>query len=187
MLIGMGLVQLGVLSASRPAPFYWSMLIAGYSLGAILIAVGMWPQLLRINKLLPEASPDARQLIGQTASALRLVAATFIATGHIALVMLFCRSPSLSPALAPLAAAGRTALSNYLLQTLIAVAVFDGWAGAQWGTWRMTQLYELVVAVWIAQLILSPLWLRFFRFGPAEWLWRSLTYRSPQPLLLRRA
>lgn len=183
MLIGMGLVQLGVLSASRPASFYWSLLIGAYALGALLAALGMWPQLLRPLGRAPSASPEARQILGQIASALRLIAAGFIATGHIALVMLLCRVRSLSPLVSPLAAAGRMALSNYLLQTLIAVAVFDPWAGAQWGTWRMTRLYILVAAVWLVQLILSPLWLRTFRFGPVEWLWRSLTYWRAQPLV----
>ncbi|WP_171476005.1 DUF418 domain-containing protein [Frigoriglobus tundricola] len=43
------------------------------------------------------------------------------------------------------------------------------------------QIYFVVAAVWALQLILSPLWLRYFRFGPLEWLWRSLTYWQTQP------
>jgi uncharacterized protein len=39
-----------------------------------------------------------------------------------------------------------------------------------------------VLAIWVAQLIISPLWLKYFRFGPVEWLWRSLTYLKPQPM-----
>ena len=181
MLIGMGLIQLGILSASRPAPFYASLLIAAYALGALLVALGMWPQLLRALGHVPDASPEARRILASAAWSLRSTAAGFIAIGHIALVMLLCRARAFSTLLHPLAAAGRMALSNYLLQTLIAVALFDPWAGHQWGAWRMTQLYTLVPAVWLAQLILSPIWLRFFRFGPAEWLWRSLTYWRPQP------
>jgi uncharacterized protein len=42
-----------------------------------------------------------------------------------------------------------------------------------------------VAGVWIVQLIVSPIWLAQFRFGPAEWLWRSLTYWQRQPM--RRA
>ncbi len=185
MLIGMGLVQFGVLSAARPASFYWSLLIAGYSLGALLAALGMWPQVLRALGRVPEASADARRVLGSLAWSARFAAAGFIALGHIGLVMLLCRARLLGSALAPFAAAGRMALSNYLLQTVIAVSIFDPWAGHQWGTWRMARLYALVATVWMAQLILSPLWLRRFRFGPAEWLWRSLTYWTVQPWLLR--
>jgi hypothetical protein len=42
------------------------------------------------------------------------------------------------------------------------------------------QIYYVVLGVWLFQLIVSPIWLRYFRFGPAEWLWRSLTYKNKQ-------
>jgi len=45
------------------------------------------------------------------------------------------------------------------------------------------QLGLVVLGIWILQLLVSPLWLRYFRFGPIEWLWRSLTYLKWQPLL----
>ncbi len=83
--------------------------------------------------------------------------------------------------LRPLAAVGRMALSNYIMHTLIAVTIFDGWAFGQWGKWRMSEVAILVVSVWALQLALSPIWLRYFRFGPLEWLWRSLTYLRLQP------
>ncbi|HYI48692.1 MAG TPA: DUF418 domain-containing protein [Allosphingosinicella sp.] len=44
------------------------------------------------------------------------------------------------------------------------------------------QLYYVVGAIWVVQPIISPLWLRHFRFGPVEWLWRSLTYLKRQPM-----
>jgi uncharacterized protein len=46
------------------------------------------------------------------------------------------------------------------------------------------ELYYVVAAVWVLQLIASPLWLRYYRFGPLEWAWRSLTYWKRQPLRL---
>lgn len=49
---------------------------------------------------------------------------------------------------------------------------------------RIAQIL-IVFAIWILQLILSPLWLKSFRFGPAEWVWRSLTYGRPQPMRTR--
>ena len=39
-----------------------------------------------------------------------------------------------------------------------------------------------MLAIWAAQLVISPLWLRHFRFGPVEWLWRTLTYMKRQPM-----
>ena len=46
---------------------------------------------------------------------------------------------------------------------------------------RAHELYYVVLAIWAAQLAVSPLWLRYFRFGPVEWLWRYLTYLKRPP------
>jgi len=47
--------------------------------------------------------------------------------------------------------------------------------------------YYVVAIIWVIQLIVSPIWLRYFRFGPLEWGWRSLTYWKKQPMRLRQA
>jgi uncharacterized protein len=49
------------------------------------------------------------------------------------------------------------------------------------------QIYYVVFGIWIFQLIFSMIWLKYYRFGPAEWLWRSLTYKKIQPLRLQTA
>ena len=79
------------------------------------------------------------------------------------------------------------ALTNYLGQTLVCVLVFDGWAFGQWGRFGIAAQLVLVLAIWAAQLIVSPLWLRRFQFGPMEWLWRSLTYWERQPMRVARS
>ena len=86
-------------------------------------------------------------------------------------------------ALAPLAAVGRLALTNYLLQSLIGTFVFYGHGLGLYGRLERTEQIGVVVTVWALQLIASPLWLRVFRFGPLEWIWRSLTYGKLQPFL----
>jgi uncharacterized protein len=73
------------------------------------------------------------------------------------------------------------------MQTAICVVIFDGWAMGYWGRWDLSELALLVGAIWALQLIVSPLWLWRFGFGPMEWLWRSLTYLNPQPMLVRSA
>jgi len=50
------------------------------------------------------------------------------------------------------------------------------------GRLQRYELYFVVGAVWIFQIIFSHLWLRCFRFGPFEWAWRSLTYWKVQPM-----
>jgi uncharacterized protein len=121
-------------------------------------------------------------MLGNMAWTARYVGAIGVAVGHVGVVMLLCRARALAVVLAPLAAAGRMALSNYLMQTVVSVLIFDGWAGKQWGTWRFGEFTLLVVGVWVVQLTLSPVWMRYFRFGPVEWAWRSLTYWRVQPM-----
>jgi uncharacterized protein len=74
------------------------------------------------------------------------------------------------------------ALSNYLMQTLICSTLFFGYGLGWFGHLERYQILLVAVAIWILQLWLSPLWLRHFRFGPMEWIWRSLTYWKRQPL-----
>ncbi len=77
-------------------------------------------------------------------------------------------------------AAGRMALTNYLTQTLIGFAVLR-WALDGYDLTR-TGIAAFIIAVWVVQLAWSAPWLARFRYGPAEWLWRSATYRAFQPL-----
>ena len=71
---------------------------------------------------------------------------------------------------------------NYLLQSIIGVIIFYGYGFALFGRVGRFNLWWLVLAIWVLQLFLSPWWLSRYRFGPAEWLWRSLTYMKWQPM-----
>ena len=98
----------------------------------------------------------------------------FLAAGYAATVALWCQS-SLWPALrARLAAVGRMALTNYITHSVVTSVVFN-WCG-QFDAWRRPALLGFVFAVFVFQLWFSPLWLRHFRFGPLEWVWRGMTY-----------
>ena len=80
-----------------------------------------------------------------------------------------------------MAYAGRMAFSNYILTSLICTTIFEGYGFGLFGKLQRYQLYGIVVLVWAVILIISPIWLRHFRFGPLEWAWRSLTYWKKQP------
>ena len=83
------------------------------------------------------------------------------------------------------APAGRMALTNYLTQTLIQAILFMGWGLGLYGRMSIVWVPLASLAIFAAQVGLSRMWLARFRFGPFEWLWRSLTYGHSQPL--RRA
>ena len=84
--------------------------------------------------------------------------------------------------LAPLAAVGRTALSNYLLQSLICTTIFYSYGLALFGKVGPSLGLLLTITIFLIQIPVSVWWLKRFQFGPVEWLWRSLTYWQRQPM-----
>jgi uncharacterized protein len=80
------------------------------------------------------------------------------------------------------AGVGRMTLSNYLAQSVIFSLLFYGFGFGLFGRLGPAVAALLGLAVFAAQLVTSDWWLERFRFGPAEWLWRSLTYRRWQPM-----
>jgi uncharacterized protein len=173
MLLGMGLMKLGVFSAQRSRRFYWWMVALGYGLGLPLMVF------------------DAVQLIGHRFSfeyqlhggvLYNLFGSIVVALGHVGLLMLIVQSGALTWLTRRLAAVGRMALSNYLTHSIVCTTLFYGYGFGLFGTINRTGLLAIVVTIWIVQLIISPIWLAHFRFGPAEWLWRSLTYWRLQPM-----
>lgn len=82
----------------------------------------------------------------------------------------------------PVAAVGRMAFSNYIACSLIGTTIAGGHAFGMFGRVSLTDLMIVVAVTFVGMLIWSPLWLRAFRFGPLEWLWRSLVYGKLQPL-----
>jgi uncharacterized protein len=82
----------------------------------------------------------------------------------------------------PLAAVGRTALSNYLFQSLVCTLIFYGYGLGLYGKLGPAVTLILTIAIYRLQVSLSHWWLSRYRFGPAEWLWRSLTYGRFQPM-----
>jgi Predicted membrane protein len=80
------------------------------------------------------------------------------------------------------AAVGRTAFTNYLLQTVVATTVFYGHGLGLFGAVSRAEALGMVVAFWAIEILVSVVWLRRFRFGPVEWVWRTLTYGERQPI-----
>lgn len=172
MLIGMGLLKLGVLGAQRSAKFYGLMLLGGYSIGLVL----GWRELQIV--LASNFAPTGFAAAGETYQFSRLA----MVIGHLGLLLLFIRSGVLGWLQRALRAVGQMALTNYLMQTVICTLLFYGFGFGLWGQLERYQLYGVVAAIWLVELIWSPLWLARFKFGPFEWLWRSLTYWQRQPM-----
>jgi len=80
------------------------------------------------------------------------------------------------------AAVGRAAFSNYLGTSLLATFVFNGWGLGLYSSLSRAECWLLVPVVWLIMLLWSKPWLDRYRYGPLEWLWRSLSRLRPQPM-----
>ena len=109
-----------------------------------------------------------------------------ITMGHLGLICLFVKSRALGWLKRSLAAVGRTAFSNYILQSIICSLIFFGYGWGMFGKLNLTEQLWVVGSIWLFQLIISPVWLRYFNFGPLEWAWRSLTYLKKQAFRIHR-
>lgn len=170
MLVGMALFKLGILAGTRPPGFYLRAAMAAYLIGFPFVTFAMCGLLARDFD--PAYLFSAGLEINQFGS-------LFVATGHACLLLWLQTSGRFGGQ--ALQAVGRMALTNYLMQSLIATTLFYGYGLAQFGLWDRVHLYGLVFAIWAFQLAVSRVWLRDFQFGPIEWLWRSLTYGIRQP------
>ncbi len=102
--------------------------------------------------------------------------------GYAALLIWAIRHFSASPWLRRVTAVGRAAFSNYLGTSIVMTAIFYGWGLGLYGQIGRAELYLFVAATWILMLLWSKPWLERFRYGPLEWLWRSLARQQMQPM-----
>jgi uncharacterized protein len=109
-----------------------------------------------------------------------------LALGYAAGLLLALRSPAAARAAAPFAAAGQMALTNYLAQSVVLSLLFYGYGLGLYGRLGSAAAAGVGLALYAAQVAFSCAWLRRYRFGPVEWVWRSLTYGRGQPMLRAR-
>jgi len=175
MLLGMGLLKLGFLSAQRSYGEYATIAAVGYVLG---ISINCFTVYTCVKSNF-DAATMARALYTYD------IERFSVAFAHIATIMILCKAGALKWFTSRLAAVGQMALTNYLFDTVACSILFCGWGFGMFGKLERYQLYYVVGAIWAIEFIGSKIWLSHFRFGPAEWVWRSLTYWRRQPMRLR--
>jgi uncharacterized protein len=175
MLLGMALFKLGVFSAERSRRFYWALIAVAVLVGLPVVEYGIEHNFAR-NWEAPYFFFQGLQF--------NYWSSVLVSLGWVGAVMLLCQRGA-SRLTRRLAAVGRTAFSNYILQTVLCTTIFYGHGFGLFGEVDRVTQAGIVLAIWAFQLVVSPIWLRSFHFGPLEWLWRSLVYRRRQPF--RRA
>ena len=171
MLIGIAFFKLNIFSAKKSYRFYALMALSGYLIG---VSINYYEMQIVLNSKFSNlgfSQADETYYLGRLA----------VAMGHIGSIMLFAKAPILKWLKVRLAAVGQMALTNYIMHSLICMLVFTGVGFGLFGKLQRYELLYVVFSIWVLQLILSPIWLRYFEFGPLEWLWRRLSYLQAPP------
>jgi uncharacterized protein len=169
MMIGMALFKLGVLTLEARTRTYLAMTAGGYAIGFPL-------NIYEANWIM---SHGFSGLAYHQANITYDFARLSQTIGHLGLLGLFLKSGLLPWLRQSMAAVGRMALTNYLTHSLVALIIFV--LLGFWGALERHQLYYIVFSVWAVQIVISPIWLKRYHFGPVEWLWRYLTYGKAPP------
>jgi uncharacterized protein len=111
----------------------------------------------------------------------------FTAFGYACLIIWLIQKNFLPAFWNALAAVGRMALTNYLVQSIFFLFFFTGFGMTNYGKLVQYELYFLVAEVWLVQTVFSMVWLKYFYFGPAEWLIRKISYGESLPFSRRQS
>lgn len=172
MLIGMALFRWGYFTAERPAGSYIRLLVIGAVIALPVILAGLY-----LNEQAGWTYPESFFIY----PLFNYWGSFVLALAYLGGVMLWCKKGGGMALRSSLAAVGRMAFSNYIAQSLLCTLIFYGHGFGMFGSMQRWQFGLIVFAIWALLLVLSPWWLARFRFGPMEWLWRSLTYWRLQP------
>lgn len=176
MLLGMALMKLGVLSGERSPGFYARLLAIGYGLG---LPLTIWSG---VNLYAHEFDGLYAFQLGGIPN---YIGSILVALGHIGAVMYAVKAGWLEGLLRRFGAVGRMALTNYLMHSIVMTSIFYGYGLGLYGEVSRSAQMLFVAAMLAFQIAVSPWWLSRYRFGPAEWLWRSVSYGRLQPMRAR--
>ena len=173
MFLGMAFYKNGVLMGNAPAKLYWLLFLGGMAGGIFLTWFKLKPFIdLNFNNY---------EIIKQVKFEIYEVARVLRSIGIFGLIMLLFKSGWFKWFFALMRPVGQMAFTNYLMQSLLVGLFFYGIGFGMFGKLERYEIYYVVAATWALQIIWSHIWLRYFRFGPLEWAWRSLTYWKKQP------
>ena len=170
MLIGMALYRMGFLTGALSYRTYAWTIAVGFLISLPINGFEAWGFIR--NNFQPDNPWWVLYQLGRLTGAI----------ANVALVVLVAKAGVFTWLTSRIAAVGQTALSNYLFTSISCTILFNGYGFGLYAKLEYYQLYAIVAGVWACNLLLSPIWLRHFQFGPIEWVWRSLTYWKLQPM-----
>ena len=176
MLLGMALYKVGFLTGQCSQRLYVTTAIVGFGVG---LTVNGFEMAMKI------ATDYAYEWVSGASVPTNDLGRVCMALGFVSLVMIANARGHLARLRRWLAAVGRMALSNYILQSIFGLVIFHDMGFGLWNDLDRHQLYYVVFGQWGVMIAFSVWWLGRYRFGPLEWLWRTLTYGRRQPMAAR--
>lgn len=173
MLLGMALYKWGIITAQKSKSFYIKMSLIGLGLGYLLSGIGI------IQNYSHNWSMDFSMFAG---TMFNYIGSVSTALGYIALVMLLSKSISGTGFKSLISNVGKMAFTNYLFMSILCTFIFYGHGLGLFGKVERSAQILIVLAIWITIIVLSHFWLKAYRYGPLEWVWRVLTYWRKQPM-----
>lgn len=173
MLLGMAGLKSGFLTGDWERSAYLRLVRLGYLIGLpLLAALAAWLMVVGFD-------PVALVLVNFS---LQHLVNPLIILAHASLIIYWLQSGTGSALVQRIAATGRAAFTNYVGTSLICTTIFYGYGLGLYGELSRASLYLVVLGVWVLMLLWSKPWLDRFRYGPLEWLWRTLSRRQIQPM-----
>ncbi|WP_136931094.1 DUF418 domain-containing protein [Polyangium fumosum] len=161
--------------AEARLPFFRKLL--GWGLGLGLLGSAIHP----VRMLLHRRGVVIPELVGLALGPVAELGVMLLAAGYAAAVVLLMQRPAWRRALSLFAPVGRMPLSTYLGQSLLSTFVFYGWGLGLAGRIHVWWTLPITLGIFTLQVIFAHAWLARFRFGPMEWVWRTMTYGRLQP------
>jgi uncharacterized protein len=173
MLIGMAFFKWGILAQNKSNRFYRNMLIICAAIG-LPLEVSRW--------ILNSMHNWAFKFVMFQGFLMNYWGGLFLCLAYVAGIILLLRAGFFQRLTRWMAAMGRMAFTHYLMQSIICTTLFYGHGFGLMGKVSRTWQFLIVFLIAAFQAWMSVVWLKYFRFGPFEWVWRSLTYRRIQPI-----
>ena len=182
MLLGIALFKWGFFTGAWKRQAYFRMILVGYGLGFPLVIWNFYYGYVNYPSL--EASLARMEVVSiNWMDLIYPVQRILLMMAHASVVIVIVQLNWFRSLTDRLRAVGQMAFTNYIVHTLICTFFFFGYGLNYYAELEFYQIYYVVLAIWILQLMYSKPWLQHFLFGPLEWLWRSLTYWKVQPML----
>lgn len=173
MALGMGLYKNGFLLGAWSRARYAVVAAVGYLLATPIVLYGLYRS---------AHSGFAADVVLRWMALPYCVEVYAASLANAAIVLLIVKGGIARPVTDALANVGRTAFSNYILTSILCQSLFVWSSWPLYGHLEYYQQMYVVLGVWAINLAASAIWLKYFRFGPLEWAWRSLTYWRRQLL-----